>query len=57
MRTLAALADAHDEHMVIVRMADTDQLDGVEMQQELGRSAARSHEIILSTSPRQISIN
>ncbi|OLP94103.1 hypothetical protein AK812_SmicGene23913 [Symbiodinium microadriaticum] len=33
--TLAALADAHDEHMVIVRMADTDQLDGVEMQQVL----------------------
>ncbi|CAE7478561.1 unnamed protein product, partial [Symbiodinium sp. CCMP2456] len=28
--------------MVIVRMADTDQLDGVAMQQELGRSAART---------------
>ena len=38
LRTLAALADAHDEHMLIVRMADTGKIDGVDFQQELHRS-------------------
>ena len=37
-RTLAALADAHDEHMLIVRMADADRVDQCEMQQEVFRS-------------------
>ena len=43
IRTLAALADAHDEHMVIVRMADTDQVDSVHCQQELCRHASELH--------------
>ena len=38
-RTLAALADAHDEHMLIVRLADTGKVDGVDFQQELHRQA------------------
>ena len=42
-RTLAALADAHDEHMAIVRMADTDQVDSVHFQQELCRHAPDLH--------------
>ena len=36
-RTLAALADAHDEHMLLVRMADADKVDKCELQQELFR--------------------
>ena len=36
-RTLAALADAHDEHMLIVRLADADTLDSVHFRQELRR--------------------
>ena len=38
MRTLAALADAHDEHMLLVRLADGDRLDAVDFQEELHRS-------------------
>ena len=34
---MAALADAHDEHMLLVRMADKDKVDKCELQQELFR--------------------
>lgn len=37
LRTLAALADAHDEHMLIVRLADEENVDGVMLQEELFR--------------------
>lgn len=37
LRTLAALADAHDEHMLIVRLADKEDVDGVMFQEELFR--------------------
>ena len=51
IRTLAALADAHDEHMVIVRMADTDQVDSVYFQQELCRHASELHLKALAVTP------
>ncbi|CAE7699208.1 unnamed protein product [Symbiodinium sp. CCMP2592] len=38
LRTLAALADAHDEHMLIVRLADEENVDGVMLQEELFRN-------------------
>ena len=37
LRTLAALADAHDEHMLLVRTADMDTVDNCELQEELFR--------------------
>ena len=40
LRTLSALADAHDEHMTIVRMADNDVIDSVDFHEMLHRSEA-----------------
>ena len=37
-RTLAALADAHDEHMAIVRSADADKIECIEFQEVIQRS-------------------
>ena len=49
-RTLAALADAHDEHMLVVRLADADKVDKCELQQELFRhliiSKCRQHGVV-----------
>ncbi|CAE7906716.1 unnamed protein product [Symbiodinium necroappetens] len=45
--TLAALADAHDEHMLIVRLADKEDVDGVMFQEELFRTLLEKQPLIL----------
>ncbi|CAE7884191.1 unnamed protein product [Symbiodinium necroappetens] len=45
--TLAALADAHDEHMLIVRLADKEDVDGVMFQEELFRTLLEKQPLLL----------